>query len=91
MKKLKAWLEKTGIENFGLVVAALAIWFFLGWNMFITIGGYLLSAFVALNWQALKDLSTLDEKVEEKFEDVKEFLKEELDDIKRKLVGLKSK
>ena len=72
MKVLKAWFKKTGLQNLGLVGVALGFWILLPGVFFGSIGILLLGIFMGLNWQALKDLSDVDEKVVEMFEDIKD-------------------
>lgn len=88
MKKAKIWLEKKGLKHVGLVIAAIALWLFLP-GFFNSIGLVLLGIFIGLNWDSLKDLSEVDEFVEEKLSEAKKELQEQIDEIKRKLVNLK--
>lgn len=75
MKALKLWLKRTGLENFGLLVAAFVFWFILPGMFASSIGFLLLGMCIGLNWQALKNLSDFDEKVMEKFEEVKDSIR----------------
>lgn len=65
MKKIKKWLKITALENFGILVVALVLWLFLP-SFFNSISLLLLGFFIGINWQAIKDLSDIDEKIEEK-------------------------
>jgi len=86
MKKAKIWLESKGLKHVGLLVAALIFWVFFP-SIFNAIGLVLTGVFIGLNWEPIMDLTTLDEKIEEKYQDVEEKIKE----LKEQLEKLKIK
>lgn len=79
MKAVKIWLKKVGLENFGILAAALAFWFLLPGVFASSIGFILLGMFIGLNWAALKDLSDVDEKIKDRFDDMMDQIRGTVD------------
>lgn len=87
---VKEWFQKRGLKSFGLLIAGFGIFPFIGFsNLAFFVSGACLALFVYINWQPLKDLSDVDEKVEDKAEEIKELIKKEIEELKKKLIGLK--
>ena len=78
MRKFIAWWKKTGLENGFVGIAAFVFLFYIRGQWGFGIGMLLLGAFIGMNYQALKDLTTLDEKIEtlvdEKLEEIKRLI-----------------
>lgn len=90
MTVVKEWFQKRGFKSIGLLIAAFGIFFLLGFsNVAFFVSGGCLFLFVYINWQPLKDISDVDEKVEDKAEEIKELIKKEIEELKKKLIGLK--
>ena len=101
---LKLLWKNAGLANIGLAIAAaafLVLWIIFGWGDFAMIGFFcMLSACIALNWQALMQKTTYDEKALELLEKAKiewkeekakaeAFYQEQLIELKKYIIGLK--
>ena len=75
MKTLKKWWALSGLENLGLVVAALILWFFFKGSFTNDVALVLGTIFVTLNWVTLRALTTIDEDIEEKIKETIKKLK----------------
>jgi len=86
IKKAQEWLAEKGFKHLVLIIAGILIYFLFP-DLFKPVAIVLIWEFLRLNWQSIKDLSTVDEKIESEFEDLKEKyknLKEDLDRVKQK-------
>jgi chromate transport protein ChrA len=93
MKKAKIWLEEKGLKHIGLVIAAIIFWIFFP-GIFNSVGLILVGIFIGLNWEPIKDLSNVDEKIEEKYNDLKEKyneLTEKNEELVKSVNNIKSK
>lgn len=90
MKTIKKWFGKRGFKSIGLIAGAVGPFLLLGFSDVSWFASGACSAlFVYINWQPLKDLSDVDEKVVEGTKEVKEFIDEKIEDLKKQIIGLK--
>ena len=56
MKKVKEWIKKTGLTNFGYIGGAIASFIFIGGDIGTFIAGGFTGLFIYFNFAKIKDL-----------------------------------
>lgn len=83
MNKIKTWWKKTGITNILTFLIGIALIWLVPGDFVNLIGVAAVFFAIGINWQALKDLTDLDEKFDKKWDAIREEIKEILGEHKK--------
>tara|TARA_R110000744_G_scaffold11247_2_gene34283 strand:+ start:736 stop:1011 length:276 start_codon:yes stop_codon:yes gene_type:complete len=79
---VKEWLKEKGFKHIVLLIVGLLM-YVLFRGIFDVVAIVLIWEFLRLNWQPIKDLSTVDEKIVEQYKELEEKYNELKNDIQK--------